>query len=516
LRRARAPSIIASTIAIAVAGCTFTGVGRYDIPSCIASKEPSTLADDPCNALNDSASDCEIFQCDALSGACKKGPRDFDRDGDPAPHCGGNDCDELDRRRTGSSAETCDGIDNDCSGIADDGLVHALTTKAIALGTFLDVSLSSANGLDPIATSIVPLPEGPGTGNVPIACILSVRENGESIDPPCTFLSRADALAPMQAWARPIVSSDLTFGTVFSDVGDPGCPGGRIGFRNTKRSGFVTSCAGSSSGASIPAFLPYPDGKSAVVAYLEAPAQSRADPVGGCSAAPPARLDLMWIERPAALDPPPRVYAERRALGTSHAMRTPALVPRADAVLLAAPADDTAGLWLLQAPRPDGSGQAVIPLLSPSSMSAFADARSISAALGTIAGVEHVAMVGEIGCPPAQRVLLTLVRLDEPGPVATVVRSVEVAGPAELATGPQIVWLAPRQEWWVSWIGGTPEARALSVRAVSAGGEGLGPIVSTARRVISASPRVQGSDTRVVDVSFVDKAGLGSASFGCP
>jgi len=49
---------------------------------------------------------------------------DQDGDGDPAdtPECGGTDCDDDDRLRSGLIGEQCDAIDNNCDGIVNDGI----------------------------------------------------------------------------------------------------------------------------------------------------------------------------------------------------------------------------------------------------------------------------------------------------------------------------------------------------------------------------------------------------------
>lgn len=49
-------------------------------------------------------------------GACSDEDYDVDRDGDPSPGCGGNDCDDRDPTRYSTAIEGCDpfGIDEDC------------------------------------------------------------------------------------------------------------------------------------------------------------------------------------------------------------------------------------------------------------------------------------------------------------------------------------------------------------------------------------------------------------------
>jgi len=50
---------------------------------------------------------------------------DYDGDGHDKEICGGGDCDDIDPAINPAAAEVADGLDNDCSGLADDGMVPA-------------------------------------------------------------------------------------------------------------------------------------------------------------------------------------------------------------------------------------------------------------------------------------------------------------------------------------------------------------------------------------------------------
>ena len=428
---------------------------------------------------------CDPYQCEALTGTCTRSPRDADRDGDPAVACGGRDCDDADPRRAGGSAETCDGVDNDCDGLADQGQLGDLLPSTAVPGAFEGASLASANGDAPLVASVV---ETAGR-----KCVLAYRDGATPISAPCTFLERAEGLVPAQPWARPIAGADVTLGAVFLDT-SAACPVGRLAFRNTKGVGFENECG--KDGESLPAFQPYDASvgrEVAVAAYLRTSVTSRRDPVDVCSTlTPPAPLDLAWIERPGALAPAPRVYARRLALTSSRSMRPPALVPRGDAVILAAPAESSVGVWLLRAPAADGSGASVIPLVSPGALPALTGAVSVSAALATIDGEDHLALVAEIGCPPSQRIVATLLRLAAPGPVATVTRDVSVTDAAlALATAPRVAFVAERREWWVGFVTGSAGGpRSAAARAMSAGGETLGDLLrAPLADALAAAPR---------------------------
>lgn len=86
------------------ASCT---AGNYD-----AGCDPTvkTLLQDVCNRLNPTPPDpkaCSLYQCDRESASCKLAPRDYDRDGDPEPRCGGTDCNDND--------PTVNGLNSTCS-----------------------------------------------------------------------------------------------------------------------------------------------------------------------------------------------------------------------------------------------------------------------------------------------------------------------------------------------------------------------------------------------------------------
>jgi len=55
------------------------------------------------------------------SGPCLANPWDQDGDGQGDAACGGTDCDDLEPLAFVGNVEDCDGIDNDCSGAADEG-----------------------------------------------------------------------------------------------------------------------------------------------------------------------------------------------------------------------------------------------------------------------------------------------------------------------------------------------------------------------------------------------------------
>ncbi|HJL14902.1 MAG TPA: putative metal-binding motif-containing protein [Sandaracinaceae bacterium LLY-WYZ-13_1] len=106
-------------VLVATTGCTLLSHEVADLPSCERNADC-----EPVNArFGIGPEACERYQCEASgAGGCVLGPRDDDGDGDPALACGGTDCDDADPRRRGDHGEErCDGVDEDCDRIVDEG-----------------------------------------------------------------------------------------------------------------------------------------------------------------------------------------------------------------------------------------------------------------------------------------------------------------------------------------------------------------------------------------------------------
>ncbi len=144
----------------------------------------------PATVCNDQ-DDCTSDSCDPTSGKCVFTPLTLDLDGDGhrapkpgfapgAPGSCGDDCNDRSAAAHPGGVEVCDGVDNDCNGIIDDGATYSAPGMAVrvsstkfdfALGPSLafdgknygaiytghtKVSSSYFNGLARDGTSVVP------------------------------------------------------------------------------------------------------------------------------------------------------------------------------------------------------------------------------------------------------------------------------------------------------------------------------------------------------------------------
>ncbi len=94
--------------------------------------------------------DCTIDEsCDTQMGHCMWRPLDRDGDGYAPPACGGSDCNDANGLVGPTSAETCDGIDNDCDGSIDEQVTCG------AGQTCVDGSCTCNQGLESCLNSCV-------------------------------------------------------------------------------------------------------------------------------------------------------------------------------------------------------------------------------------------------------------------------------------------------------------------------------------------------------------------------
>jgi hypothetical protein len=428
-------------LATGFAGCTFTGLADYDIPDC----DPgAALKDDPCNALNQGNTTCQRFQCNAAR-RCALAVLDEDKDGDPPFSCGGTDCDDHDRTRSGKAAEICDAIDNDCDGLTDNRLLRATTARVRPLGDVreggADLKLY-ANGAEGAFAAYL--------GASP-ACVHGVTL-GSTLDAgtDCIVIAGLDGgpVGVRQPDVRSVgVEGNSAIGIAFVDeTPPPGCRLDRLGFLSRRSGvGVAADC-----GASMPTLASFPLQAESLIAFYDTPVADPKDS-GRCAALVPVPLKVRYVDEPTG-DAPNLKTSATATIGQALAMRAPALLPVAGgaAVLLASPIDSSAGLWSL---TPDGR---VIPLAT--AIPSLDGARAVAMASGGDATTTRISMVAERGCSPNQSITMVTARFDPTlaqlvGDTGKELHDVPiVAGPATVATAPAIAWSAARSEWWVAWI----------------------------------------------------------------
>lgn len=120
---------LASSAAL-LASCSLMGLGEFEIGECTNNEQ--------CQSLNDaegiSETDCMAYQCRKDKTGCELSKRDLDDDGVYAAACadgGPVDCDDQNGNRAPDLDEQCDGVDNDCDLVIDEGLSAANGTELI-------------------------------------------------------------------------------------------------------------------------------------------------------------------------------------------------------------------------------------------------------------------------------------------------------------------------------------------------------------------------------------------------
>ena len=92
---------------------------------------------------------CTEDRCDDGDNACRSTTRDTDRDGDPDMACGGTDCDDGDSSRSGGAREVCNGRDDNCNGMVDEGARSVcgtcdVTCRQVASGGAMGAAFAEA------------------------------------------------------------------------------------------------------------------------------------------------------------------------------------------------------------------------------------------------------------------------------------------------------------------------------------------------------------------------------------
>jgi len=114
--------VLVLAVVSALSACSLI-VSEVDLPACTDDRECAVL-----NLRTDGplVTPCMLYQCSAIAGGnpgtCVYRARDADDDGQTAAMCpGGDDCDDMKSSVYVGAPELCDGLDNDCDLVIDDG-----------------------------------------------------------------------------------------------------------------------------------------------------------------------------------------------------------------------------------------------------------------------------------------------------------------------------------------------------------------------------------------------------------
>ncbi len=130
---------------------------------------------------------CTTDTCEPSNGLCEYGPSTFDLDGDgfkaplpgmppDDPNSCGSDCNDASDAAFPGNREICDGVDNDCNGIVDDGATFVPSTAATQISSdgvtpaapgglafsgsgYMAIYTASSSGADMYQTALTPTGE---------------------------------------------------------------------------------------------------------------------------------------------------------------------------------------------------------------------------------------------------------------------------------------------------------------------------------------------------------------------
>ena len=448
----------------------------YEVERC--DPRAANLELDVCNRLNAglASTECSVWQCDSASSRCTLRARDQDRDGEPTTACGGRDCDDR-NPEIGAKAEVCDGLDNDCDGVVDDGVIGPAAAptdlfKVEQATPRSDPSITAPGGGEALAegdSSRTPVAVYVGAATPSGACLktspLVVK------DPPssCAFLAAESNLAPRVPSVRGFGPGQAA---VF--VATSLCPQGGLQYRfaapgqTPVSAGIACGTAPAAKGTAFPNVEIFEDATVAAIAYYDEPLPDL-ESSGFCDAisAAPAPLHVIGMTAPTSAPAvqltggqPLVLTTAARSRGRPAMARVDRDVPEEEAVVVASPDGPGASLWLIT------KGTDGLVASAPTPIAGMDDARSISLGVARTSSEVRIAAVSDIGCA-AQEIRISFGRyaVDGGRPVAAMDPAVTVASGADRdRVRPVARWLEQAGLWIVAWIetGGEVRARRYS------------------------------------------------------
>ncbi len=182
---------------------------QIDLCSTFACAYDETIHDKACQLVKktdcDDGDPCTTDSCDGSNGQCQHVHVTFDLDGDGhygplpgfapgAPGSCGDDCDDTDPRAFPGNPEVCDGVDNDCDGIIDNGATYTAT-----LGSEFQLSTPSFDWAEPMT-----LTRGLATSSVGLIATYGASSDGQF----------SPYVQPLDPTGKPTIAPNVLTGTV--------------------------------------------------------------------------------------------------------------------------------------------------------------------------------------------------------------------------------------------------------------------------------------------------------------
>lgn len=503
----------------ALPACSAIGLDHLPQSDCV-SGEGGMMGDAFCADLattNPPPDNCHTWQCNEQSRHCELLPKDDDGDGAPSMMCaagGAYDCDDTNASNVPMGTETCDGLDQNCDGIPDDGAIAAsamsssLTTidpgapqLLLTYQPDMDAALLMARYASPAKFHAVFVTATASANDLAFsqtgtgAIVPSVADGAIAALGGGTYALMAQRMNACRQWMlAPVTSGSAAVTLRATDESAlPACPGS-----GTQQLS-APVIAGHANGAAA--------GDTILAAWLGGPEDARS--CGAAAALPVSIGAAAFDDRATAHN---RIGATTVTLGESVDNGSPALLALADGFVLAyARADMTIAVHLVTV---DATTLAITANTTPDYVEPAGSAlpQGVSLALGpTSGGATSIALSYYTGCGGSNPITVHL--LSRSGSAITG-SSTPTTG---LGTGVarslvRAVYQPRASEWVVGWR----SASGLGVQRLfhdgATEGDAFDVVTSSSVSAFVVEPLAMGPLYRAI---VVDGTALNQITFGC-